>query len=139
MKENAMAEAIEHLTCKLHELVVQKQQEFDWLKAHFQFATKHELEQIENRITEKLNTIMSKISDFATALNAFNDQMDTAVQGLTDDVKTLNDKITELQNSSGAITPEDQASLDAIQARAKVIADKLTALDALTPPPPPTP
>jgi hypothetical protein len=78
--------------------------------------------------------IMSAISDFATAQNAFNDQIDTAVTGLTGDVKNLNDQIAALQASNGAITPADQALLDGIQARAKTVADKLTALDALTPP-----
>ncbi len=77
---------------------------------------------------------MSKISDFATKQNAFNDQMDTAVSGLTADVKNLSDQIAALQASAGEITPEDQALLDGIQARTQTVADKLTALDALTPP-----
>lgn len=81
---------------------------------------------------------MSKISDFAAAQNAFNDQIDQAVSGLTADVKNLSDQIAALQATQGNITPEDQALLDAIEARSKVIADKLTALDALTPPVPPT-
>jgi len=78
--------------------------------------------------------IMSAISDFATAQNAFNDQIDTAVTGLTGDIAALNAKITELQNSQGTITPADQVLLDAIQTRASTIATKLTALDAITPP-----
>lgn len=76
--------------------------------------------------------LMSKISDFATAQNAFNDQIDAAVTGLQGDIQALNDKITELQNSPGEITPEDQALLDTLQTRAEGIATKLTALDALT-------
>lgn len=80
---------------------------------------------------------MSKISDFATAQNAFNDRVDTAITGLQGDVQALNDKITELQNSPGTVTPEDQALLDALQARGETIAAKLEALDALTPPTPP--
>ncbi len=88
---------------------------------------------------QQLNTelIMSKISDFADAMNVFIDREDRAVAALQDDVKTLNDKITELQNSAGAITPEDQALLDAITVKAGAIADKLDALDDLTPPAPP--
>lgn len=92
---------------------------------------------ILHRIEQKVNNIMSKISDFAAAQTAFQDRLDTAVAGLTQDVQTLNDKITELQNSSGEITPEDQALLDAIQERSSVIATKLEALDTLTPPPAP--
>lgn len=82
---------------------------------------------------------MSAISDFATAQNAFNDRMDTAVTGLTGDVAELNRQIAALQATQGAITPEDQALLDGIQARASGIADKLAALDALTPPVVPSP
>lgn len=81
---------------------------------------------------------MSKISEFATALAAFQDQIDAAVTGLTADVKNLSDQIAALQASQGQITPEDQALLDRIQARTQAVADKLAALDALTPPPAPT-
>ena len=80
---------------------------------------------------------MSKISEFATAQNAFNDRIDVAVTGLQGDVQALNDEIAKLQASAGEVTPEDQASLDAIQARAETITTKLEALDALTPPKPP--
>ncbi len=83
-------------------------------------------------------TIMSAISDFAAKQNAFNDRIDTAVSDLQGDVKSLNDQIAALQASGGAITPEDQALLDGITARSSAIADKLDALDALTPPVPPT-
>jgi hypothetical protein len=82
--------------------------------------------------------IMSAISDFAVKQNAFNDRMDKAVAGLQGDIVSLNETIKTLQNSPGTITPEDQASLDTIQVRAQTIADKLDALDALTPPVPPT-
>lgn len=82
--------------------------------------------------------IMSKISDFATAQNAFNDRIDTAVTGLTGDIAELNSEIAKLQATQGEITPEDQALLDGIQTRSQGIADKLTALDALTPPVVPT-
>lgn len=126
----ALAEAVQHLTCKLHEILVLRTSEFDWLKSHSGLATKHDLKDTECKI-------MSAISDFATKQNAFNDRVDAAVTGLTDDVKVLNDKITELQNNPGPITPEDQALLDAIEARSAAIAAKLEALDALTPPVPP--
>ncbi len=86
------------------------------------------------RIEEKLDTIMSKISDFAAAMATFNDRQDAAITDLQGDVKNLSDQIAALQATSGAITPEDQALLDGIQARAKTVADKLEALDAVTPP-----
>lgn len=81
---------------------------------------------------------MSAISDFATKQNAFNDRLDAAIAGIQGDVDTLNAAILKLQNSAGAITPEDQATLDALQARGAGITAKLEALDALTPPTPPT-
>ena len=82
--------------------------------------------------------IMSAISDFATAQNAFQNRMDTAVSDLQGDVKNLTDQIAALQASTGTITPADQALLDGVQARAKSVADKLDALDNLTPPVVPT-
>lgn len=103
------------------------------------FTTNADLDRKLGSISHKLETIMSKISEFADAMKVFNDRQDAAVDGLVADVKTLNDKITELQNSAGGITPEDQALLDGIQAHASAIADKLAALDAENPPPVPTP
>lgn len=90
----------------------------------------------------KLNSmerkIMSAISEFAVRQNQFNDRIDNAVTSIQGDVKFLSDKITEMQNSPGPISPEDQASLDALQARSAALADKIEALDALTPPAPPS-
>lgn len=83
------------------------------------------------------DSIMSKISEFASAQNAFNDQMDASITAVQADVKALNDKITELQTSPGVITAEDQSLLDGLQARGKALSEKLKALDDLTPPTPP--
>lgn len=94
-------------------------------------ATKHDLRDLRH-------IIMSAISDFAGKQNSFNDRVDAAVTGLQGDVAFLNDTIAKLQASSGTVTPEDQASLDALQARGETTATKLEALDALTPPVPPT-
>lgn len=82
---------------------------------------------------------MSAISEFAARQTAFNDRQDAAVQGISDDVAELKAEIEKLQNTQGTITAEDQALLDSIQARSEAIATKLEALDALTPPAPPTP
>lgn len=98
----------------------------------------YQTQSILRRIRKMERILMSKISDFATAQNAFNDQIDAAVTGLQGDIQALNDKITELQNSPGGITPEDQALLDTLQTRAEGIAAKLAALDALNPPSVPT-
>lgn len=82
----------------------------------------------------RMEILMSKISDFATAMTAFTDRQDAAVAAVQADVQWLKDKITEFQNTPGEITPEDQALLDAIQARAEAVAAKVEALDAMTPP-----
>lgn len=108
-----------------------KERELDWFRSHFHIATKQDLMGMESRL-------MSAISDFKAKQDAFNDRIDAAVTGLSGDVTALKDEIIKLQNSPGTITPEDQASLDAIQARSEAIATKLEALDALTPPAPPS-
>lgn len=117
-----------------------------WLVAHHSSVSRHDLEKELSELKEDLlrvtietgKEIMSKISEFATKQNAFNDRVDAAVTGLQQDIKTLNDLIEQLQNSPGEITPEDQASLDALEQRGDAIAAKLEALDALTPPPVPS-
>jgi hypothetical protein len=81
--------------------------------------------------------IMSAISDFATAQNAFQDKVDAAITDIATELKTANDQIAALQASQGGITPSDQALLDGIQARTSAAATKLAALDTLTPPTPP--
>lgn len=81
-----------------------------------------------------LQNLMSAVSEFATKQNAFNDQIDTAINGLVGDVSGLKDLIAQLQSTQGTITPEDQALLDQIQARTEQIASRLTDLDNQTPP-----
>lgn len=95
------------------------------LEALPRLATKHDLHETQCKI-------MSAISDFAAQVDAFNDKVDKAIDGLQADVNDLKQQIAVLQNSSGAITPEDQATLDRIQQRAAAVADKLSALDAQT-------
>lgn len=109
-----------------------------WIDRQPDGITLHHIHQDLKTIFLFIEVLMSKISDFATAQNAFFDRQDKAITDLQGDVKALNDIITTLQNSAGAVTPEDQASLDALQARASAVSDKLDALDALTPPVVPT-
>jgi hypothetical protein len=101
-----------------------------WFRPHTDSITKHDLKEMEIRI-------MSAISDFATKQNAFNDRLDSSIQGLTDDVQFMTDQIAKLQASAGTVTPEDQALLDGLEARIAAATTKLEALDALTPPKPP--
>ncbi len=85
-------------------------------------------------LIEQGERIMTTISDFVVAQNAFNDQMDVSIAGLKDDIKGLNDVILKLQSSQGQISAEDQKSLDDLQQKGKDIADKLKELDDMTPP-----
>jgi hypothetical protein len=128
---NQLTESISALTRTLCELLELKKHEFCWLKSQQQLVTKSDLKETEQKI-------MSAISDFAAKQTAFNDRVDVAITDLQGDVQTLNDTIAQLQSSPGAITPEDQALLDGLQTRAESITTKLEALDALTPPKPPT-
>jgi chromosome segregation ATPase len=119
------------VACSLEELVRIYSQDL---------ASRRQLDRIESTLDAVLQTqqiIMSAISDFAAKQNAFNDRIDTAIEGLTADVKSLNDLIEKLQNTQGAITAEDQALLNQIETRSDAVAAKLEALDALNPPPPP--
>lgn len=99
-----------------------------------------DLSQLNELLTEikfAKEQILSAISDFATAQNSFNDQIDIAITGLQGDVAFLVAEIARIQGSPGPISAEDQASLDALQSRTNQILAKLQALDALTPPVPP--
>ena len=123
---------IHHIEKELAKLLGAEKDEISLLR-----RVLNSVEQTGININERLDKIMSAISDFAAKQNAFNDRQDAAVEGLTTDVNALKAEIQKLQNSPGTITPEDQASLDSLQARAEGIATKLEALDALTPPTPP--
>lgn len=91
------------------------------------------------QILKNQETIMTKVSDFATKQSEFNDRMDKAIDGLVLDVKNLTEEILQLQNSAGNITAEDQALLDGIQTKAEALAKRLEDLDAQNPAPAPTP
>lgn len=86
------------------------------------------------KIRKTMEAIMSKISEFAIAMSAFNDRQDAAMSGLQGDVTEMKALIEKLQNSAGEISPEDQKSLDELQKRAEAATAKLEALDAMTPP-----
>lgn len=110
------------------EIVLSREQrtiEFEWFKSHTKLATKHDLEQLGNRMAEA-------IQQFANRVEAKFDEIGASVDGIVADVQFLKDKITELQNSAGTVTPEDQARLDAIEARIGTLAGKTAELDAST-------
>lgn len=82
---------------------------------------------------------MSKISEFATKQNEYNDKIDNHIFGLTGDIQSLKDEIQKLKDSLGdVISDEDKALLTGLETRSQIISAKLEALDALTPPAIPT-
>lgn len=91
------------------------------------------------QILTNQETIMTKVSDFATKQSGVNERIEKAIDGIVLDVKNLNDEILQLQNSAGNITAEDQALLDGIQTKAEALAKRLEDLDAQNPAPAPTP
>ena len=90
-------------------------------------------------LTQKVEHLMSAITDFAAKVNGYFDKQDAAVADIVTEMKDLNDQIAKLQGTSGAITPEDQALLDGVQARAASVTDKVAALDTIVKPVVPTP
>jgi len=92
------------------------------------------------RLGRKVEHVMSKITDFSTAVKASFDKVSGDLDSISTDIQVLNDKITALQNSPGTLTPEDQAALDDIQAGAVALAAKAdAAVPAPLPPAPTTP
>jgi hypothetical protein len=73
------------------------------------------------------------IAAFATAMNAFFTQQQTAITDIIAQQATQTGLINTLQNSAGQIDAADQATLNAIQANAAKITTSLQAMDTLTP------
>lgn len=102
------------------------EKEFEWLKSHSEFATKHDLEETEQYI-------MSQVTDWAEQeqadLTAISGTLDTIVTG----IEALDAKITALQNSPGTLSASDQAALDAIQVASKALVAKSAAISTAPP------
>lgn len=87
-------------------------------------------------ITLKGNQIVSVISDFATAMQGFQDRQSAALVGIAGDVADLKKQIADLI-AQGTLSAADLAALQGVEAKAQSVADSLEALDAETPPAPP--
>ena len=90
----------------------------------------------KDNIIDKLNALMSQITDWAAQ-----EQADlTAISGTLDSIVTgiaaLDKMITDLQNSPGTLTPADQAALDNIQSAVKGLVTKSAAISTAPPTPP---
>ena len=94
-------------------------------------ATKHDASQIKNMSAK----ILAAIAAFATAQNAHNAAIETAIDNVAGDIGVLNAEITKLKEEVGDdLSPEAQAILDGLLAKSATIVANVQALDALTPP-----
>jgi len=87
---------------------------------------------MEKAILDKLNSIMSVLTDLQTSAQA-------AFDKISADITALSADIVALQNSPGQLTPADQAAVDKIQAGVTALqatADAAAAAIAATPKPP---
>lgn len=126
-----------------HALSEQSRNQFLELRALLRDIHHH-----EGQIIHKQEALMSVISDFGTAMNAYFDEtgasideLKGSVNGLAGDVAWMKARIDELQNNPGPISPEDQKILNDLQARAvaasanaKDAVAQVKALDEATPP-----
>jgi hypothetical protein len=80
--------------------------------------------------------LMSKVTDFATAVNAAFDKLSTDLDTIKTGIAALDAAIAAFQNSPGTLSAADQAALDDIQAKSQALVVKADAIDT-TPPAPP--
>lgn len=121
---NKLSNAINFLAEQICELKKLKTDD-DNRKSHSSFATKAQLDNLENKI-------MTKVQQFIADQNSQNDKIDAAVSGIEADVAFLKAKIDEIQNSPGELSPADQTALDALQNRVSATVAKVEALNSVT-------
>lgn len=89
-------------------------------------------------INNKLDKIMSQISDFAAAVQTSFDKVNTDLDNITTGIAALDTLITNFQNSPGTLSAIDQAALDAIQKASQALVTKADAINVVAPTPPVT-
>lgn len=82
------------------------------------------LEILEQKLNQKLDTIMSAITDF-------HDQVTTTFTNIGNDITAIKAEIATLTSSIGQLTPGDAASLADVQTQATALQ---ASADALVPP-----
>lgn len=80
------------------------------------------------QINERLDNIMSQITDFATATNNVLAKISSDVDSIGADITALNAQIAAFNNSPGTLSATDQAALDSISAAATALQNKADAL-----------
>lgn len=101
---------------------------------HHDPAVERQLDRIATALFQKMEQIMSAITDYAAKVTAFYNQISAALDDAQKEIKSLNDKIAQLQNNPGPISDADQAVLDAAQAQAHGLVQKVQALDTINRP-----
>ena len=105
--------------------------------AKFEHFIVHQWPVFTKQLNERYNSIMSAITDFATATNNALAKISSDVDSLEADIVSLTAQITALNNSSGTLSASDQAALDSIQTAAQALqakADALVVPVTVTPP-----
>jgi outer membrane murein-binding lipoprotein Lpp len=94
---------------------------------------------LDQNLNNKLEQIMSQITDFAAKCQASLDKVSGDLDSITTDIAALNTLIQTLQNSPGTLGPADQAALDTIATNAAALATKADGVVPPVLPPVPTP
>jgi len=131
---------IEVIKALVHIIVSQLEEGFAKLN-HGLHGINERLHHMDAKFTAFANSVSATFDDFGTKV----DDLAASLTGLAGDIKAQADLIAQLQASGGAVTAEDQALIDGIDAKGKsaaarltTVSDGLKALDAVTPPVPPT-
>ena len=90
-----------------------------------------------DRLHAQGNKLMSKVTDFAAAVQTAFDKVNTDLDTIVAGIANLDSLITAFQNSPGTLSPEDQSALDGIQSASQALVAKADAV-SVTPPTPPT-
>lgn len=93
------------------------------------------------RLERKIDCMANKVEEFLGRQEAHNNKVATAVDEIVEDVKGLQTEIQELKDliAAGEPSPEVTAKIAALDEHNDAMAVKIDALNALTPPKPPTP
>jgi hypothetical protein len=89
------------------------------------------IEGMERAILERLNQIMSAVTDFAAKVTPVLSKVSADLDSIQTDITALNAQITAFNNSPGTLSATDQAALDAIATSAAALQTKA---DAVVPP-----
>lgn len=78
----------------------------------------------KQEINDKLDKIMSAITDFQAKVQTTLDKVSADLDSLSGDITALAAQIVALNNSQGTLSASDQAALDSIQTAATALQNK---------------